>query len=68
MSNVITQTIVYLALLFVGYGFKRKGIFQIRDTEFLKKVILYLTMPAVAVNGLKDLELQASFLWCCGGR
>ena len=64
MSNVITQTIVYLALLFVGYGFKRKGIFQVRDTEFLKKVILYLTMPAVAVNGLKDLELQASLLWC----
>lgn len=34
------------------------------DTDFLKKVILYLTMPAMAVNGLKDLELQPSFLWC----
>lgn len=64
MSNVLTQALVYLVLLFVGYGFKRKGLFRVKDTGFLKKVILYLTMPAVAVNGLKDLELQVSFLWC----
>ena len=64
MSNVLTQTIVYVILLFAGYGFKRTGIFKVEDTDFLKKVILYLTMPAMAVNGLKDLELQPSFLWC----
>ena len=64
MSNVLTQTIVYVILLFAGYGFKRAGIFKVEDTDFLKKVILYLTMPAMAVNGLKDLELQPSFLWC----
>lgn len=64
MSNVLTQTIVYVVLLFVGYGFKKAGIFKVEDTDFLKKVILYLTMPAMAVNGLKDLELQPSFLWC----
>ena len=64
MSNVFTQTVVYLALLFLGYGFKRAGIFKVEDTKFLKSVILYITMPATAVNGLKDLELQPSFLWC----
>lgn len=64
MSNVLTQTIVYVVLLFAGYGFKKAGIFKVEDTDFLKKVILYLTMPAMPVNGLKDLELQPSFLWC----
>lgn len=64
MSNVLTQTIVYVVLLFAGYGFKKACIFKVEDTDFLKKVILYLTMPAMAVNGLKDLELQPSFLWC----
>ena len=64
MSNVLTQTIVYVILLFAGYGFKKAGIFKVEDTDFLKNVILYLTMPAMAVNGLKDLELQPSFLWC----
>lgn len=64
MSNVLTQTIVYVILLFAGYGFKKAGIFKVEDTDFLKKVILYLTMPAMAVNGLKDLKLQPSFLWC----
>ena len=64
MSNVLTQTIVYVVLLFAGYGFKKAGIFKVEDTDFRKKVILYLTMPAMAVNGLKDLELQPSFLWC----
>ena len=64
MSNVRTQTIVYVILLFAGYGFKKAGIFKVEDTDFLKKVILYLTMSAMAVNGLKDLELQPSFLWC----
>ena len=64
MSNVLTQTIVYVVLLFAGYGFKKAGICKVEDTDFLKKVILYLTMPAMAVNGLKDLELQPSFLWC----
>ena len=64
MSNVLTQTIVYVILLFAGYGFKKAGIFKVEDTDFLKKVILYLTMSAMAVNGLKDLELQPSFLWC----
>ena len=64
MSNVFTQTVVYLALLFLGYGFKKAGIFKVEDTKFLKSVILYITMPATAVNGLKDLELQTSFLWC----
>ena len=56
MSNVFTQTVVYLALLFLGYGFKKAGIFKVEDTNFLKYVILYITMPATAVNGLKDLE------------
>ena len=64
MSNVLTQTIVYLLLLFIGYGFKKAGIFKVEDSDFLKSVILYITMPAAAVNGLKDLELQTSFLWC----
>ena len=64
MSNVLTQTIVYLLLLFIGYAFKRAGIFKIEDSNFLKSVILYITMPAAAVNGMKDLELQTSFLWC----
>lgn len=64
MSNVLTQTVVYVALLFLGYGFKRAGVFKVVDTKFLKNVILYITMPATAVNGLKDLELQSSFLWC----
>ena len=64
MSNVLTQTIVYLLLLFIGYGFKKVGIFKVEDSDFLKSVILYITMPAAAVNGLKDLELQTSFLWC----
>ena len=48
MSNVLTQTIVYVILLFAGYGFKKAGIFKVEDTDFLKKVILYLTMPAMA--------------------
>lgn len=64
MSNVLTQTIVYLLLLFIGYGFKKAGIFKVEDSDFLKSVVLYITMPAAAVNGLKDLELQTSFLWC----
>lgn len=64
MSNVLTQTVVYVILLLTGYGFKKAGIFKTEDTDFLKKVILYLTMPAAAVNGLKDLELQPSFLLC----
>lgn len=64
MSNVLTQAFVYLLLLGVGYGFKRVGIFRVEDSAFLKSVILYITMPATAVNGLKDLELQPSFLWC----
>lgn len=64
MSNVLTQAFVYLLLLGVGYGFKRAGIFRVEDSAFLKSVILYITMPATAVNGLKDLELQPSFLWC----
>ena len=64
MSNVLTQTIVYLLLLFIGYGFKKAGIFKVEDSDFLKSVLLYITMPAAAVNGLKDLELQTSFLWC----
>ena len=53
MSNVLTQTIVYLLLLFIGYGFKKAGIFKVEDSDFLKSVILYITMPAAAVNGLK---------------
>ena len=64
MSNVMTQTIVYLLLLFIGFGFKKAGIFKTEDSGFLRSVILYITMPAAAVNGLKDLELQVSFLWC----
>lgn len=64
MNNVMTQTIVYLLLLFIGYGFKKAGIFKVEDSDFLKSVILYITMPAAAVNGLKELELQTSFLWC----
>lgn len=64
MGNVLTQAAVYLTLLALGYGFKRAGIFRTSDAGFLKSVILYVTMPAVAVNGLKDLVLRPSFAWC----
>ena len=64
MGNVLTQAAVYLALLAAGYLFKRAGVFRQQDAGFLKSVILYITMPAVAVNWLKELELQPSFLWC----
>lgn len=64
MGNVLTQTVVYVLLLAVGYGFKKAGIFKPEDSAFLKSVILYITMPAVAINGMKDLQLQSSFAWC----
>ena len=35
MSNVLTQTIVYVILLFAGYGFKKAGIFKVEDTDCL---------------------------------
>ena len=68
MSNVLTQTIVYVILLFAGYGFKKAGIFKVEDTDFLKKVILYLTMPAMAVNGLKGSGTSALFSVVFSGR
>lgn len=64
MQNVLIQTVVYVTLLGLGFGFKKAGIFRVEDSTFLKSAILYLTMPATAVNGMKALELQPSFLWC----
>ena len=64
MQNVLIQTVVYVTLLGLGFGFKKAGIFRVEDSAFLKSAILYLTMPATAVNGMKALELQPSFLWC----
>ena len=63
MQNVLIQTVVYVTLLGLGFGFKKAGIFRVEDSAFLKSAILYLTMPATAVNGMKALELQPSFLW-----
>lgn len=64
MNNALTQAAVYLALLAAGYGCKRAGLFRVEDSDFIRSAILYITMPAVAVNGLAELTLQPSFLWC----
>ena len=62
-SAVLTKTFIYIALLLIGYGGKRLGVFHKEDTRFISKVVLNLTMPAAVINGFQGVEVRPVLLW-----
>lgn len=61
--EVLTKTFIYVALLLIGYGGKRLGLFSREDTRFLSMVILNLTMPAAVINGFQGVEVRGVLFW-----
>ena len=59
---VLTKTFIYVAILLIGYIFKKLGIFHRSDSKFLNSVILNLTMPAAIINGFQGLSITPHLL------
>ena len=61
-AAVLTKTFIYVAILLIGYTFKKLGIFHRSDSKFLNSVILNLTMPAAIINGFQGVSITPHLL------
>lgn len=56
MENILTKSVGYIILIFLGFCGKKIGIFVVEDRIVLSKVMLYITMPCMFISSFKDFE------------
>lgn len=54
MGNVIERTLIFLAIIILGYILKTKGIIGLRGRGFLSNLVFKLTLPATIIYGFGD--------------
>jgi malate permease and related proteins len=62
-SNPNTIVILFVAIIFFGYVFKRTGILKIEDSRSLVNLILYFTLPAVVLKTFYKAHISYDMLW-----
>ena len=65
MSEVFIWAAVYLTVMFLGYIFKRIGIFKAEDRKLLSNIILYITLPAMLVSSFTGVTVDFWYLIAC---
>ena len=62
--NMIVVNILSLVLIFLlGAGLKKCGVFTQSDAQRLLKLFFYVSLPALILLSIPELELQAQFLF-----
>lgn len=66
LEAVLLRASGFLIMIVLGYGLKRIGLFSLKDSELLGKLILKITLPMTIVSNFRTLQLDASFLTSIG--
>jgi len=63
MSDVNNQFLISIAIILLGFLFKKSGIINARDGDGLAKLVVNLTVPAVVIAAFKNLKIDSSLLF-----
>jgi hypothetical protein len=62
-NNPNTIVILFVAIIFFGYVFKKTGVLKIEDSRSLVNLILYFTLPAVVLKTFYKAHIAYDMLW-----
>lgn len=62
MLDVLVKALSFVAIICIGYIFKRIGIFNDEDYRIVSKIVINLTLPAAVINSFADFKMDYSLL------
>lgn len=62
MFDVLVKALSFVAIICIGYIFKRVGIFNKEDYRIISKIVINLTLPAAVINSFIDFKMDYSLL------
>ena len=62
MLEVLIKAFSFVAIICIGYNFKRVGIFGRDDYRIVSKVVLNLTLPAAVISSFTGFQMDYSLL------
>ncbi len=62
MLEVLIKALSFVAIICIGYIFKRVGIFGREDYRIVSKIVLNLTLPAAVISSFADFKMDYSLL------
>jgi len=62
MLDILTRAGCFVAIIFLGYGLKKAGLFQDKDFSVLSTIVLKITLPAAVITNFANKELEMSML------
>ena len=62
-NNPNTIVILFVAIIFFGYVFKKTGVLKVEDSRSLVNLILYFTLPAVVLKTFYKAQISYDMLW-----
>ena len=61
MEVVLTKAFGFLFMIGMGFVLKRGGLFSLKDTDLLTRLVMKITLPMVIVSNFRSLDLNVSF-------
>ena len=62
MSSIHETFLISMIIILIGYGLKRTGVLSEQDGKTLAKIIFTLTLPAVILNAISNIELDIALI------
>lgn len=62
MSEVLLKSGTLVFLIVLGYTLKCLGLFKQEDSKLLSKIMIYVTLPAILINAMRDFRLDVNLL------
>ncbi len=62
MEVVLTKAFGFLFMIAMGFVLKRVGLFSLKDTDLLTRLVMKITLPMVIISNFRTIDINISFL------
>ena len=62
MGEVLVKSGTLVFLIVLGYVLKCVGLFKTEDSKLLSKIMIYVTLPGILLNAMRDFTLDVNLL------
>ncbi len=62
MEEVLVKSGTLVFLIVLGYVLKCIGLFRVEDSKILSKIMIYVTLPGIVLNAMRDFRMDVSLL------
>lgn len=65
MAAVLTKAVAFVAIIIMGYLFKRTGFFHAKDFYLISRIVIRITLPAAIISNFSRITMDYSLLAMC---